>query len=230
MQEAQPGETKRPRGRPPYRDEQETRRLIVDGAAGEFLTHGYAAANMDAVARRAGVSKKTIYRLFEAKADLLAAMMSGRFDQFLMSFDTQKLGRLGLQEGLEYILGRWSRLILSETSVALFRLVVAESTRFPELASTFYREGPARSIGSVANWLEAQRDRGLLEFDDVPTTASMLLSMITAEPLRRAALGLEPLPSDSEIDRRVEMCVRFFLNGCRTQPAGTSSDKAAASQ
>lgn len=55
------------------RDEQAqlTRRRIVDAAAELFVTLGYAAATIDAIARRAGVSRKTVFLSVGGKAALL---------------------------------------------------------------------------------------------------------------------------------------------------------------
>ena len=70
-------ENTRPRRRydAPRRREQAalTRRKIVEAAEREFLEHGYAAATIPAIARRAGVAVETVYRSAGGKADLLAA-------------------------------------------------------------------------------------------------------------------------------------------------------------
>jgi AcrR family transcriptional regulator len=61
---------RRPRDRPPVRSDDETRRLIIDAARQEFQANGYAGTCVEAVAQRAGVSTKTLYRLIPTKADL----------------------------------------------------------------------------------------------------------------------------------------------------------------
>ncbi len=62
-------QTRRPRGRPPTRSDEETRQLVIEAAAEEFEANGYAGACMGDIAERAGVSTKTVYRLFPNKAD-----------------------------------------------------------------------------------------------------------------------------------------------------------------
>jgi AcrR family transcriptional regulator len=64
--------TRRRRGRPPIRSDEETRHLLIEAAAEEFEANGYAGTCMADLAERAGVSTKTVYRLFPNKADLLA--------------------------------------------------------------------------------------------------------------------------------------------------------------
>ena len=67
---------RRPRGRPPIRSDEETRQLIIEAASLEFRANGYAATSMAAVAERAGVSTKTMYRLIPTKADLFRSVVS----------------------------------------------------------------------------------------------------------------------------------------------------------
>ena len=62
-------EAKRCRGRPQIRSDEETRHLIVEAAAEEFHANGYAATGIADVAKRAGVSTKTLYRLIPTKAE-----------------------------------------------------------------------------------------------------------------------------------------------------------------
>src|ERR1700674_2727009 len=75
-------EVRRGRGRPQARCDEETRAVIFDAARHEFAASGYAATNMESVARRAGVSTKTLYRLIPNKAALFEAMITSRIDTF----------------------------------------------------------------------------------------------------------------------------------------------------
>ena len=75
-------ETRRGRGRPQARCDEDTRALILEAARTEFAASGYAATSMDSVARCAGVSTKTLYRLNPNKAALFEAMITDRIDTF----------------------------------------------------------------------------------------------------------------------------------------------------
>src|ERR1700757_1348801 len=71
------------RGRPQVRSDEETRAVIFDAARHEFAHSGYAATSMESVARRAGVSTKTLYRLIPNKVALFEAMVTERIDRFV---------------------------------------------------------------------------------------------------------------------------------------------------
>ena len=81
---------KRCRGRPQVRPDDETRQIIYEAARHEFADSGYAATSMETVARRAGVSTKTLYRLVPNKASRFEGMVSDRLDRF---FQRQLEGR-----------------------------------------------------------------------------------------------------------------------------------------
>src|SRR5580693_5780395 len=73
-------EPQRGRGRPQLRCDEETRAVIVDAARHAFAANGFAGTGMDSVARAAGVSTKTLYRLFPNKQALFDAMVMERTD------------------------------------------------------------------------------------------------------------------------------------------------------
>ena len=74
---------RRCRGRPQVRPDDETRRIIYEAARHEFAGGGYAATSIETVARRAGVSTKTLYRLIPNKAALFEGMVSDRIDRLV---------------------------------------------------------------------------------------------------------------------------------------------------
>src|SRR5215475_15592173 len=76
-------EPRRGRGRPQQRSDEETRTVILEAARYEFSHTGYATTSMETVARRAGVSTKTLYRLLPNKAALFEAMITQRIDRFV---------------------------------------------------------------------------------------------------------------------------------------------------
>src|SRR5580704_16624071 len=93
-------QVRRPRGRPPKRSEEETRRVLIEAAAAEFEAKGYAATSMADVAQRAAVSTKTVYRLIPNKADLLTRVVSDRIGQFVVEIEPDALDALALPEAL----------------------------------------------------------------------------------------------------------------------------------
>src|ERR1700735_2479166 len=104
---------RRPRGRPQVRPDDETLRVIVDAARDEFLSRGFGDVSMASVARRAGVSAKTMYRLVPTKADLFRKVVSARIGQFILELDIDALDALEPAGALARILTVSASLSLS---------------------------------------------------------------------------------------------------------------------
>lgn len=210
-----PCRDRRLRGRPQIRPDCDTRQLIYDAARHEFADNGYAATSMESVARRAGVSTKTLYRLIPNKAALFEAMTSDRIDRFLSELDLEAIDHAEIEEALYAALMACADLALDKEVVALQSMVLQEAGKFSDLAGAFYRNGIQRAVKALAGWLTMQQSRGLMKLDDAEEAAGMLLGMVADAPRRATMFGGEPLPSRPQIEARVRKCVGVFLRGYR---------------
>ncbi len=205
---------KRPRGRPQVRSDDETRSVLIDAANEQFKKAGYASTNINSIAQMAGVSTKTLYRLFPTKGDLFSEVVERRIGSFLIGVDEHCLEGLELRDGLERLLIAYGRLTLSLDTIAITRLVISESERFPELATVFFQKAITRTSRAMERWLSAQRDKKAIALDDVAIATGMLRGMMTMEPQRAVMLGQLGEISDDEIVSRARRCCELFLNGC----------------
>lgn len=115
---------------------------ILNGAMQVFITQGYAAASMDRIAAAAGVSKPTLYSYFQDKEGLFTALVQQMVagDSISKLLGDSKLLQLPLRETLKQL----ATILLDKFSgeqplATLFRLLIGESERFPNLAQTFVR-------------------------------------------------------------------------------------------
>src|SRR5258707_10872243 len=131
------------RGRPCQIAEPERRQLLLDAAESVFVELGYSSASMDDIARRAGMSKKTLYRLFETKEALFAAVIAARRATLEATTESSDCPDVQTAEAvLRRFLGGIARFVLAPRQAALYCLVIAERQRAPEIANAFHREGP----------------------------------------------------------------------------------------
>jgi AcrR family transcriptional regulator len=209
-------EDRRCRGRPQVRPDDETRQIIYEAARHEFAGSGYAATSMETVARRAGVSTKTLYRLVPNKASLFEGMVSDRLDRFLADVNLRAVDHADIEQALVAALMACANLSLDEEVVALQRMVLQEAGKSSDIAGAFYRNGIQGTLAALADWLRVQQRRGLIEVDDVEEAAGMLLGMVAAAPQRAAIYGGVPLPSRARIEARARTCAALFLRGCGT--------------
>ena len=207
---------RRSRGRPQIRPDEETRQLVIAAARQEFLAKGYAGASMAGVAERAGVSTKTMYRLIPTKADLFRSVVSDRISRFMLDIDADALDALPLDKALERMLAAFGTLALDQEAIAMQRLVLGESDRFPEIAASFYELAIRRTSEAMQGWLRRQCDRGLIAVEDLPAATGMLRGMMIMEPQRATMLRQRKAPNAKEIAARAKACAKLFLNGCQS--------------
>ena len=205
---------RRGRGRPQARSDEETRAIIYEAARREFAASGYAATNMESVARAAGVSTKTLYRLIPNKAALFEAMITERIDRFASVVRLRACEGRDIETALRDALLVCGELILAPDVISLQRVILSESDKFPDIAETFFHKAITPTQNTLASWLRTQAKRGLLTVDDADVAAGMLLGMLAMQPQRAVMFGHAPPPTREELERRAEACAKMFLAGC----------------
>ncbi len=184
---------------------------IREAAARLFLAQGYGAVSMDAVAREAGVSKATIYAHFADKAELFADLVKEECarqwpDTAMLESEPGDLREALMAVGMVY-----AELLVSPKGVQTFRMVVAESPRFPELGRAFYDGGPRLIRDKLAAYLARAEAQGKLALGDPRLAAQQFLAMLRCEHHLRALTGLDPAPAPAEIARVVAGATDMFL-------------------
>jgi AcrR family transcriptional regulator len=207
-------EERRGRGRPQARPDEETRTVIIDAARDEFATSGYAATSMESVARVAGVSTKTLYRLIPNKAALFEAIIGNGIDRFVSRIRLKGCENGDIECALRDALIACGELILDGAVIGLLRMVIGESDKFPEIADTFYNKAIKRTESTLANWLKAQAENGLISIDNATEAAGMLLGMLAFQPQRAVMLGHAPPLGHEALERRAQVVAKLFLQGC----------------
>jgi AcrR family transcriptional regulator len=217
MAEIDTTQDKRCRGRPQVRPDDETRQIIYEAARHEFAGNGYAATCMEAVARRAGVSTKTLYRLIPNKAALFEGMVSDRLNRFISEVNLHAADHTDIEQALAAALIACAELALDQEVIGLQRMLLQEAGKFSDVAGMYYTNAIQRTAVALADWLRVQQKRGLIALDDVDDAAGMLLGMVASAPRRAALFGGVALPSRSQIEARARTCAALFLRGCQVR-------------
>jgi len=123
-----------------------------------FLQYGYSQATMDKVAALAGCSKQTIYGLFTDKAGLFEAVFTELSARLLKQQNFQKVEGLTPEEHLTQIAIRFFEVMEHEEYASFFRLVIAESGRFPTLAAVYVASVVEPSAKELESYLTNHPD------------------------------------------------------------------------
>ncbi|SEC13542.1 DNA-binding transcriptional regulator, AcrR family [Paramicrobacterium humi] len=173
----------RKRGRPTAAERVQRRAQILDAALIVFLERGFGNTTIEQLAQAARVSKRTIYSYFGDKAAVFSEMVQSLAKG--VSTDPPP------DDTLESLSIRIVRRLHSAELIGLHRLVIAESTRFPELAVTLHANGDERHIARLAEHLRGERG---LDSDELART---LFTLLLGQPHRMRLLGLlEPVTEE----------------------------------
>src|SRR5579875_319038 len=121
------------------------------------IDEGCAASSMSTIAARLGGSKGTLYNYFDSKEALFAAVVNNECERKIaVMFGADGAEHGDMEATLRGFARRYARLVLSDETMRFTRMVVAESSRAPELGVTFYEAGPRRARARMAAYLETQ--------------------------------------------------------------------------
>jgi TetR/AcrR family transcriptional repressor of mexJK operon len=203
-------------GRPSRQQSAQLADRILDVAETLFLGHGFGTTSIEAVAKRAGISKRTFYHRFPGKERLFEAVVRRLIERWLPPFDTGLLSPANLADALRDAAEYMLKIALTPEALALHRLVIHEAQRFPILARIMHELGAASGIERIANHLEPRIKSGELRTIDPRFAAEQFILSVVTGPQRRA-LGLGVPLNAAEISTYANNAVTLFLDGARAR-------------
>jgi TetR/AcrR family transcriptional regulator, mexJK operon transcriptional repressor len=190
---------------------------ILAAARTLFLKLGYGDTSMDAIARHAAVSKATLYSHFAGKDALFAALIVSECRHLSDQIGRRALDEPDIRDALLRVAHDFNNLLCTGYGLTMYRIVVAEAPRFPELGRVFYDSGPTIMIDRIANLLRQAADRGLLKVRNPRIAAIQFISLIRGELHLTRVLGLKRA-SKNPADY-IEASVDLFLAGYHARQA-----------
>ena len=202
-------------GRPSRADALRLREQILVAATDLFLAEGYGSTTIEAVAARAGVSKRTLYDRFDDKSVLFAAVVHRIIDAIRPAPEVPLIEGTSLPAILRRLAGFMLQAALAPQAIALQRLVNAESARFPELVRAVASDGSTREgITLIGDLLARKLPRSKLSAEDRAFAAQQFIYMVVTLPQRRA-MGFGTAMTPRELESWADRVVGLFLHGCR---------------
>ncbi|WP_127562852.1 TetR/AcrR family transcriptional regulator [Nioella ostreopsis] len=184
---------------------------VIAGAREVFLREGFEGASVDQIARDAGVSKATLYSYFPDKQALFMAVLTSQCQmQSEQAMGIEILQR-PVPEALYSIAQSFLTFLMSDFSIQVFRVCVAESNRFPELGRAFYDSGPKQVLDQIAAYLGSEKVAQELKIDDPYMAADQFLQLCRADMLLRRILNVDTDDSPEKMDRIARETVATFL-------------------
>jgi AcrR family transcriptional regulator len=196
------------------------RKAILEVARDVFLNQGYAAASMSEIAARVGGSKGTLYNYFRSKEELFGAFMTdvcqvaaNNAYQHLPPVGGELRGPL-IEFGVSFL-----TFLLTEPTMSIHRLVVAEAGRFPELGRVFYETGPKRGEAKLQAYFDDAVAAGKLRPCDTLAAARWFRDMVFCDIYSRALWNVLGEPTPQQIRDHAAEAADIFLSAFGPLPA-----------
>jgi AcrR family transcriptional regulator len=200
----------------PPETESAKRRQIMAGAQAVFLAHGFDGASMGEIARKAGVSKGTLYVYFDSKEQLFEAI----FEEACMEQAEQVMTLDSHDHDVEAALTRFGsefvRYLCRPSRLSPLRTIIGIADRMPEIGRRFYQFGPARGTAVVKRYLDDQVAAGILQIADSEVAAAQFLEACQALTFKPMLFNITEAPSEERIAHVVGIAVRTLLAAYRT--------------
>ena len=181
---------------------------ILD-AASEVLGERGLSAPMEEIARRARVSKQTVYNHYGSKADLVRALVERRVASI-----TAPLREAGAEDRPEETLKAYAQTLLTvvnNKNYALMRVTIQSAGEMPDLAREVFEAGPKHSRAQLAHFLEVETKAGRLKVDAPLQAAEFFGGMVLGHRQTKALLNLAPDLSDDEVEAVAAEAARIFM-------------------
>lgn len=186
---------------------------LIAAALDVFVEKGFAAARLDDVAARAGVSKGTVYLYFKSKEALFKAVVEAGMTPAIEAAEA-----LAAESGqpaaalLRRFIEGWWQMVGSTPLGSLPKLLVAESHNFPELAQWFHEAMVRRAQKAMARIVAAGVARGEFRDVDPELAARIFFSPMFSYLVWQRAFGTE-LCGLPPAERFFDEVLRLLIHG-----------------
>jgi TetR/AcrR family transcriptional repressor of mexJK operon len=189
------------------------RQQILEAALKVFSTKGFhKATNKDIAQAAGGISPGLISWYFKDKEDLFLSIIRERAAIFQLADHPERLMELPPREGLALIGRTYLSVFKVPGNVAIFRILIGEAIRFPQIAEMFYKQAVSRFLGLLSQYLQHQVDLGRLRPHDTMITARSFLGMFVVNVITREIMR-DPLAMATPDEQLIATVLDIFLGG-----------------
>ncbi|WP_398480040.1 TetR/AcrR family transcriptional regulator [Tardiphaga sp.] len=178
-----------------------------------FGEKGFAATTMDDIASAAGMSKKTLYKLFDSKSDLFRAMLMNNLQRF--QFGVASRPDMPVIDELRHAMRYIADVVFSSDEIALHRLIVAERKQSPALAGIFTDVIFKSGDNGVVDCIKRIKLKSTLEDLPARTVAEMMIGAVFSHDHFRAMVDESHQVNRRAINKRIDVVIAVF---CEESP------------
>lgn len=176
-----------------------------------FVKQGYSAVSMDAIADAVPVSKRTLYNHFNDKKALFTAVMQSRCQQVFQMLEEKLMDERPVDKVLGEVGTRFLDIVLDTDAVDMYRTIITESQKFPDLGKLFYDSGPKRTRGLIADYLKRLHGKGVLHVPKPEMASGLFVGMLLNRVQMQCLLGIKKVVTAQERHDIISYAVDVFV-------------------
>lgn len=165
------------------------RESLLTAAMDEFYERGFAAARMQDIAKRARLSKGTLYLYFDSKRDLFRALIDTFAVPNLEAIEAMTASAPSFDDALDAIAEFAPRLVRESNLPKLMKVLAGDSHNFPDIIQSYRTDVLDRVLAATAGMLERARDAGEIAVDQPGLAARLVVAPMAMSMLWQAVFG-----------------------------------------
>jgi TetR/AcrR family transcriptional regulator, mexJK operon transcriptional repressor len=209
-------------GRPTQAQSADIEERLRQAAIDVFLDSGFEGAKMEAIARAAGITKRTLYARYSDKSVLFSDVVVWAAARYHAAEIPLEIKDWELAEGLMAIARYALQRALDPGVVRLNKLIIMESARITDFSTRTYSSAWSPRVKAVIDLLQVHQNAGRIAVKDIEMAAELFVAMVSQRPLWNA-LSNASRPLKME-EAHMQQAVELFLRGIR-QTGSTSKTR-----
>ncbi len=180
---------------------------ILKAATSLFLRKGYSGVSMEEIAKKSSVAKQTLYSYFRGKDDLFRSIIHAQSEAFFAILPDTENSPQDIKTFLYQVGTAAINMMFRGDTLELYRLLVSESPRFPELGEYYWQTGGQALIKRMTDFLQ---ENGFAN-KHAKIATDQFLSLLIGSTLSMALLKKNYRPTKLEKERHIELAVSAFF-------------------
>ena len=190
------------------------RESILSAAAAIFMESGLNALHMEHVAKRAGVSKATLYNHFKTKELIFEHLIAQKTEEFIEVDFASQIDVSDPVKALNFVGHNYLGIIYSPEASAMRRSIIGADEATKPLIQPYMRSGPQKIFGELMSLLARLEKESSFHFSDRSNACDLFLTMLRNQKYLNEIFGFEGAPTQEEreaiVDRAVDVFIRYY--------------------
>ncbi|WOT04892.1 TetR/AcrR family transcriptional regulator [Shewanella youngdeokensis] len=188
-------------------------KAVINASIAEFKAKGFRATSMDDIAKRAAVSKRTVYNHFASKEVLFGAIMQEMLAMMRAFEDVPFCASSSLESQLTLLARHEVTMLQAEGMISTSKVIIAEAIHSPELIADAM-EQMSKQESPMASWFDAAIAAGAIKAKSSEMLVTQFTAVIKAHCFWPQLIQNAPFPDDAKtaeiVDTAVEMIIKQY--------------------